>query len=205
MNPKTKIILTTVFGLVWGAAAVFGAHALFKYETRPGQIGHVSSVWPAHSSISLANDRPTLLMFAHPQCPCTRASISELASIVAHTQSKARVLVLFYTPRDSGEDWRNRDTCRSAAQIPGVTVVADVDGAEAERFGAKTSGDTFLFDASGHLLFHGGITASRGHAGDNVGEDSITALISNQTTNQSRTLVFGCSLRQREQTKTCLK
>ena len=28
--------------------------------------------------IKLADDRPTLVMFAHPQCPCTRASVTEL-------------------------------------------------------------------------------------------------------------------------------
>jgi hypothetical protein len=40
----------------------------------------------------------------------------------------------------------------------------------------------------GCLLFSGGITAARRHAGDNAGESAIVALLNNQT------LVFGCSL-----------
>src|SRR4051795_12491971 len=145
MNPKTKIFLTVLLGLAWAGAAVVGGHALLHYENAPGDVGNIPPAWPANSSIQLAPDRPTLVMFAHPQCPCTRASISELASIVAHTQGKARVLVLFYTPRDAADEWRNTDLSRSAAQIPGVAVLSDVDGEEAERFGAETSGHAFLF------------------------------------------------------------
>jgi len=206
MNPKTKIFLTVLSGLAWAGAAVFGVHALLQYENAPGKIGQIPSAWPANSSIQLAADRPTLVMFAHPQCPCTRASISELESIVAHTQGKARVLVLFYTPRDTGDDWRQTDTCRSAARIPGVTVVSDIDGQEAERFGAETSGHAFLFDPNGHFLFSGGITASRGHSGDNTCESSIVSLIGNQSVTLARTFVFGCSFKmQREGDRKCSK
>ncbi|PYK31416.1 MAG: hypothetical protein DME57_03810 [Verrucomicrobia bacterium] len=206
MNPKTKIILTVLLGLAWAGVAVVGGHALLSYENAPGEVGKVPSAWPVNSSIRLATDRPTLVVFAHPQCPCTRASISELASIVAHTQSKARVLVLFYTPRDTGDDWRNTDNCRTAAQIPGVSVLADVDGEEAERFGAETSGHAFLFEPNGRLLFNGGITASRGHAGGNAGESAIVSLIDNQSAGSAQAFVFGCSFKtQREGDRKCLK
>jgi len=58
-----------------------------------------------------------------------------------------------------------------------VTIVTDADGAEANRFGAETSGHTLLFDFGRRLLFSGGITDSRGHTGDNAGESAIVALI----------------------------
>jgi len=204
LNAKLKTSLTVVLGLAWAASAVVGGHVLLKYESQPGKVGLIASAWPANSKIALAKDVPTLIMFAHPQCPCTRASISELASIVAHTRAKARVLVLFYTPRTAGDDWRSTDTCRSAAQIPGVTVLSDIDGVEAEHFGAETSGHTFLFDPDGHLLFNGGITASRGHSGDNAGESAIVSLIDNQSTTRAQTFVFGCSFKtQRDGDRKC--
>jgi hypothetical protein len=113
---------------------------------------------------------------------------------------------LFYTPRDAADEWRNTDLSRSAAQIPGVAVLSDVDGEEAERFGAETSGHAFLFDPNGHLLFNGGITASRGHAGGNAGESSIVSLIDNHSSARAKTLVFGCSFKtQREGDRKCLK
>jgi hypothetical protein len=206
MKTKTKAILTVLLGLAWAGTAVFGGHALLKYENSPGKVGRVSSSWPPHSIVQLANDRPTLVMAAHPQCPCTRASVAELAQLMAHVQGKVRAYVLFYSPRESGADWQNTDLRRTAAQIPGVTVLSDIDGAEAERFGAETSGHTFVFDPSGRLLFNGGITASRGHSGDNAGESAIVSLINDHTSKRSQTFVFGCSLKNptREGVK-CLK
>jgi hypothetical protein len=132
--------------------------------------------------------------------------MAELAQLMAHVQGKVQAYVLFYSPRDSGADWQNTDLRRTAAQIPGVTVLSDVDGAEAQRLGAETSGHTFLFDSSGRLLFNGGITASRGHSGDNAGESAIVSLIDNRTSARTKSFVFGCSLKNpaREGVK-CLK
>jgi hypothetical protein len=131
--------------------------------------------------------------------------MDELAQVVARIQNKARVYVLFYTPSGSGRDWENTDLRHIAEKIPGVTVLSDVDGVEAQRFGAETSGHTFLFDRTGRLLFSGGITASRGHSGDNAGESSIVSLINNGTSGRANTLVFGCLLKDRKKRDPCLK
>jgi hypothetical protein len=87
-------------------------------------------------------------------------------------------------------------------------VLSDVDGAEARRFGAETSGHTFLFDSAGRLLFNGGITESRGHSGDNAGESAIVSLVNDRVSTRAETFVFGCSLAAHAQTGTglpCLK
>jgi hypothetical protein len=131
--------------------------------------------------------------------------MDELAQVIARIQNKARVYVLFYTPSGSGLDWKNTDLRRTAEKIPGVTVLSDADGVEAQRFGAETSGHTFLFDRTGRLLFSGGITASRGHSGDNAGESSIVSLINNGTSGRANTLVFGCLLKDRKKQDPCLK
>ncbi|HEX4639238.1 MAG TPA: hypothetical protein VH170_07115 [Chthoniobacterales bacterium] len=205
MHPKTKITVSLALGIAWAGATVFGAHALLKYENTAGKVSNVTSNWPSNSSIQLAPDRPTLVMFAHPQCPCTRASVNELASIVAHTQAKARVFVLFYTPQSAPADWATTPLHRAVEQINGVTILPDADGIEAQRFGAETSGHAFLFDRDGRLLFNGGITASRGHAGENVGEDSIVSMINQHSASQTRTLVFGCPFHRQKPTSACLK
>jgi hypothetical protein len=171
---------------------------MLQYESTPGNAGSVSKSWPTDSAIHLSHDFPTLVMFAHPQCPCSRASMDELAQLVAHSQKKAQIYVLFYTPKGFGRDWENGDLRRTAEAIPGVTVLSDVDGAEAARFGAETSGHTFVFDRDGRLLFNGGITASRGHSGDNAGERAIVSLINNHAVDRAQTFVFGCALGNRE-------
>ena len=145
-------------------------------------------------------------MIAHPECPCTRASVAELAEVIARAHGKILAYVLFYLPSKGDSAWANTELRRSAAQIPGVTVLSDLDGVEASRFGAETSGHTFVYDAAGRLLFNGGITASRGHSGDNEGESTIVSLANNETGKRSQTFVFGCSIKnQPQEGVTCLK
>ncbi|HZE13934.1 MAG TPA: hypothetical protein VE086_09265, partial [Chthoniobacterales bacterium] len=83
-----KIFVTTLLGATWITALAFGGHALIKYETTPGPVGAVAANWPSVSVVPRQTDKPTLLMFAHPHCPCTRASIGELAQIMAHAVGK---------------------------------------------------------------------------------------------------------------------
>ena len=200
------IFLTVLLAIFWVAAVSFGVRTLINYESAPGRVGSVPVSWPRESKIERAPGVDILVMLAHPHCPCTRASMGELAQIMARVQGKVHAYVLFLKPQDSGADWDDTDLRRSAAQIPSVTVMTDVDGVEARRFGAETSGHTLLFDPDGHQLFNGGITESRGHAGGNAGESAIVSLVTNHTAERRSTFVFGCSLRgaaQKETKKPC--
>jgi hypothetical protein len=189
-----KFFLTACLGVTWIASVAFGLGFLLRYESTPGRVGVVGASWPATSSIQRSGPNPTLVMLAHPHCPCTRASIGELAQIVAETQGKLNAYVLFTKPPGAGADWDDTELRRSAMAIPGVRVLTDNDGSEARRFGAETSGHTLLFDPNGALLFSGGITASRGHAGRNAGETAIIAAVNGERSDRGRTPVFGCSL-----------
>jgi len=205
-QPK-RILATALFAITWIAAVAFGVRVLFQYENTPGHVGTLAPEWPA-AHIERATDRPTLVMLAHPHCPCTASSVGELAQIMARFQGKVAAYVLIVKPKEAGGAWEDTNLRRSAEAIPGVKVVIDPDGMEAGRFGAETSGHTLLFGADGHLLFSGGLTASRGHAGDNAGESAILALLNHQTPAQTRTLVFGCSLINSARTESkaiCLK
>ena len=201
MSSRKNIFTTALLGAAWMAALAFGARVLFKYETTPGRIGSVSASWPSDSIVPRPIDKPTLVMLAHPHCPCSRASVGELAQIMAHAAGKVNAYVLFVKPPDAGADWDDTDLRRSAADIPGVTVLTDENGTEAARFGAETSGHTLVFDRNGALVFSGGITASRGHAGDNAGESAVLAALKQETMLRDRTPVFGCSLTNRNSTE----
>jgi len=192
-TPRKKRAVTALFGTAWVVAVVTGGLILLNYERTPGRVGNVPKSWPEKSVAKLAPDRPTLVMLAHPRCPCSRASVDELAGIMAQVSGKISAYVLFYKPRDSDE-WENTGLQRSATAIPGVTVLPDIDGIEAARFGAETSGHTLLFDPKGHLLFSGGITNSRGHAGDSAGQRAVISLVKRTVPGRFATLVFGCSL-----------
>ena len=202
-----RILATSLFAIIWIATVALGIRVLFHYENTPGRVGALPRAWPA-AQIERASDRPTLVMVAHPHCPCTAASVGELAQIMARLPGGVAAYVLFVKPKGAGRDWEDTDLRHSAEAIPGVKVAFDPDGLEARRFGAETSGHTFLFGVDGHLLFSGGITGSRGHAGDNAGKSALVALFNNETPTRTQTLVFGCSLANRTQTEPttlCLK
>lgn len=205
--PTKRILAAALFAITWIVSVAFGMRVLFRYENTPGRVGALPQVWPA-AHIERAMDRPTLVMIAHPHCPCTAASVGELARIMAHLAGRVETYVVLVRPKGAGAEWEDTELRRNAEAIPGVKVVCDLEGLEAQRFGAETSGHTELFGADGRLLFSGGITASRGHAGDNVGANAIVALVNNQTPARTQTLVFGCSLASRsekEATALCSK
>jgi hypothetical protein len=136
----------------------------------------------------------TLVMFAHPQCPCTRAGLGELQKIVERCGGRVRAHVIFYKPQGASDAWEHSDLWKSAAALPGVEVQCDEHGTEASLFGASTSGFVVLYDEQGQLCYNGGITSERGHSGDNEGESAIIAILNGQPPRLTAMPVFGCSL-----------
>ena len=183
---------------LWLVAVGAGFAVTMKYQSTAGTVGRPPPHWPAGTRIVLNAGRDTLVMFAHPCCPCTRASVEELNRVLAQAPDRVVAQVFFFKPAGTSEDWVKTDLWRSVAAIPGVSVHEDPAGAEAARFGAETSGFVLLFDTHGHILFQGGITGSRGHAGDNAGESAILDLLAGRPAGQGmglkRTPVYGCSL-----------
>jgi len=167
---------------------------VWSYNHKPGTEASAPLRWPAESRVPLTPGRATLVVLAHPKCPCTRATVEELSRIMAHCRGRLHVYVLFASPKGSPEDWNKTDLWNSAANIPGVNVLIDEDGIEANRFGATTSGQVLLYDENGTLKFHGGITESRGHSGDNAGSTAIESLVNRGVADRDKTLVFGCPL-----------
>ena len=180
--------------ILWLFAIGIGLSILWGYENTPGVGAEPPLRWPAASRIQPAPGRATLVMLAHPHCPCTRATIGELALIMAHTQDRLTAYVLFLKPTGFSDDWEKTDLWQSAARIPGVKVMVDDGGAEASRFHSATSGQAILYSAEGGLLFSGGITGSRGHSGDNAGRSAIVSLVNAGAAEEAETLVFGCPL-----------
>jgi len=135
-----------------------------------------------------------LLVFAHPRCPCTRATLAELGKLMTHQQGQVSVTVLFVTPRDPGAGWGPNGLWAAAEAIPGVRARADAGGEEAARFGAATSGQAALYGRDGALRFSGGITGSRGHEGDNPGLSALTEALGPAGGRGTNAPVYGCPL-----------
>ena len=190
---KRRVLLAASI-LCWGLAVCSGLIVMSNYANRPGVGATPPTRWPSASRIERPEGLATLVMLVHPRCPCSRASIEELDRLMVRSRGLVATRVLFLKPSDVSEDWEKTDLWRSAAAIPGVEVMRDDDGVEAARFGAATSGQVILYDRDGRLLFSGGITASRGHAGDNDGRDAIVSLLGGGRGTRHSSPVFGCSL-----------
>jgi len=183
-----------LLGALWLAVVGGGMHRLWRYASDPGAEAAAPAHWPPESRIARAPGRATLVMFAHPHCPCTRASVGELAWLVAHFGPQIDPHVLVLRAPSTPPGWEEGDIGRLAADVPGVHVEVDAGGVEAARFGAKTSGHVLLYDAGGRLLFSGGITGARGHAGDNLGRARVASLLATGTADRADSPVFGCAL-----------
>jgi len=92
------------------------------------------------------------------------------------------------------EKWEIAGLWESVANMPGVKLSVDNDGIEARRFGSSTSGHVMLYNTQGQLVFSGGITAARGHSGENDGRSAIVALLTQGQAATDETPVFGCQL-----------
>jgi len=174
-------------------AAVASSVLMFRllaFSETNAQAGSAPERWPAETSLQRAGgSHPDLLVFIHPYCECTEATLDELSTLIP---SNSAVTFLIYRPHDSG--WKANSLVQRLSAMGSARVVWDEDGREAKRFGARTSGYTMLYGASGELLFRGGVTGSRGHRGDNYGLDDLQAALRSGVPARKAHAVFGCAL-----------
>jgi hypothetical protein len=179
---------------LWLVAAAAGLWILWRYDSPPGVRATAPERWPVSSALARTPGTPTLILLAHPECSCTPASLTELVEVLARASTRLRTYVVFLKREGVANGWEQTSLWKTAALIPGVTLVRDDDGREAQRFGSVTSGQTLLYDGGGALRFNGGITGSRAHAGDTAGRRSLVALLGGERAERTVTSVFGCPL-----------
>lgn len=182
-------------GVLWTLAVGLGMTRLLEYENTPARPAVNAPSWPQASSLVRRRGYLTLVVLAHPRCPCTRATLGELEILAAQTNGLLDIHVVFL--HSDAFDYQS-DLWRAAVRLPGANVIVDSGGKEIGRFGALASGHVLLYDVQGKLVFSGGITSARGHSGANAGRDAIIALARQGRAEVSSTPVFGCGLHDSE-------
>jgi hypothetical protein len=181
--------------LVWSLSVVGGFFWLVNRSFKAGESGTTPVVWPTHDApLRLSPSSKTLVMFVHPKCPCSVASLTELENTLATQRERPSVSIVFYEPAKSDSSWRNTAIMRQAAKIPGAELVWDLEGRIADFFGAKTSGHVVLYDSSGKLKFSGGVTVMRGHVGPCQGQRNLVAAQEGQAAASLSSEVYGCAI-----------
>lgn len=173
--------------------------ALWRYKSIAGAHGSTPASWPVASRLQRRAGTPLLALFAHPRCACTQATLAELRRVLSGPHREVDAVALFAVPADTDASWTDSGAWSAASAISALRVQKDSDGAEAQLFGAATSGHVVLYDGDGHLVFSGGITGARGHEGANAGADRLASLLRGQGAAAGATTpVFGCTLARTE-------
>jgi hypothetical protein len=188
-----------LYGLAagWGVVLAVGLALQASYDARPGDEISAARHWPAASQLSRSANHPTLLIFVHPHCPCTSATLAELRQFLDTSRASADITIVLPQPQQASADFCDEPRARLEAAWPEAQVVVDRRGIETHLFQTTTSGHLLVYDPEGHLRFSGGITIARGHRGDNPGLKSLAAALvscQEQTPTIATFPVFGCAL-----------
>jgi hypothetical protein len=192
-SPAETLFIAMITAL-WLAGAAAGLGILASYATAAPPSAAAPRLWPAQSKIPREPGAVTLVAFLHPRCPCSEATLSELGRVLARTPPGCRITIAFYAPTSRPPEWGRTGLRERAESLAGVRVTDDTDAREAALFGAERSGHVMVFGPDGALRFAGGITASRGHEGDNQGEACVIAALNGSSPAIDSTPTFGCQI-----------
>lgn len=192
MNQR-KLILSFIV-ILWLGIISYGFSVLLDYEFKVNSKSTAIKSWPDNSQLKQDPRLDTLLIFVHPHCPCSRASMAELDRLLTSFHQKLHTIVIFSKPAGKDDTWLKSDLWTKAQSLPGATIYVDDENKEAKLFMTNTSGEILLFKNNGTLVYHGGITSSRGHEGDSHGKALISNYLKTGHVPGEEGQAFGCSL-----------
>jgi hypothetical protein len=169
--------------VLWGVALATGFHKAMGWEFQPGQ-----AALPAHIHAK-PDERPLLIVVLHSQCPCSLATIENLTTLSVDQRHRLRIRFVF-----TGPDMETSPAAKKASSFAEAEKEFLSEAEVVGRYGARTSGQAFLYDVHGHLVFSGGLTEARGVAGRvSDGMSAIVDTLAGRSCLVSAP-VYGCAL-----------
>lgn len=179
----------------WLLIVVVGMIFLIDYAVKPGHTIPPPERWPSESRLHPDTSKRNLIVFLHPKCPCSHATLAQLSNVKsAPDRHELTVQFVVYCPENEPATWAETSLVEKAKKLSETTPFIDFGGFEIGKFGAQTSGHTMLFDQSGRLLFSGGVTVRRNHEGTNKASDALATAIRGTNDLVASYPVFGCPL-----------
>src|SRR5687767_4000546 len=78
-RPVPRALLIAI--AAWAVLTSAGILWIWDYKTTPGSASAPPASWPR--AVDLPRSGPTLVVTLHPLCPCSEATVSELARLMA--------------------------------------------------------------------------------------------------------------------------
>lgn len=171
-----------------------GMAQLLSYSHQPGEVGSsIPETFPADLQIG-TEEQAKVVLFYHPKCPCTQATVRCLERLAASFASQPRIIAYAYVPSKEAESWVESATTGKLRTLGNVTVIADRDAEVCRRFDVSTSGHVLVYNKNGELKFSGGITPSRGHEGDCASGTAFLATVNGNSDAKESCPVYGCAI-----------
>ena len=109
MHRRKQTMALAVAAAVWLAGIAGGYQAMWRFQRKAGDAGVAPKMWPPDSRLQPSAEGATLVLFAHPRCPCTRASITELRELLGSRLGRIRkTYVLVLKPSGFPNGWELR-------------------------------------------------------------------------------------------------
>lgn len=177
----------------WWALTAYSLPASPRVELEP------PSRWPEDSGIAAPAEGNVLLIFVHPRCPCTQATIAELAKLRCHLLRRGAgrwpsTYIVATIPQTRESSWTDSPLLRRAVHELDGTLVLDENGLRSKRFGATHSGTVLLYNDQKIRRYAGGVTIARGHEGDNRGLQSLQSILLGENVQPVSLPALGCRL-----------
>ena len=183
-----------IFFSVWILMLLGGISLLTWYSNKAGATGNPPESLSATVPVTDRTKPYQLLMFVHPRCSCTHASIRELKRLLTHCSESVSCTFFSFLPSGETEEWAQSGILKSINDLPDVKVLDDINGEWATAFGVRTSGHILLYDSEQKLRFSGGITISRGHEGTSRANSILAGLITDRVQSSHSYPTFGCPI-----------
>lgn len=186
MTISTSLIFAislSIIGLVSGT---------FMRRSRTSQSKSVNSA--PRRLRSRKRNIPNLILFVHPRCPDTMATVRQLRNTLFNNKKQVSVRMVVLCPRGCSDSWYETPLLEEANRIPGLEIVLDYGGVLTKKYGVISSGTMLVYDQKSLLTFQGGITPASGHEGKCPGQRSLEQSLAGQLPDARQTLVFGCQL-----------
>jgi peroxiredoxin len=143
---------------------------------------------------SFQGSKAVVLMFIATQCPVSNAYNERMAALAKDYQPKGVAIVGINANRQE-----TTAEIASHASQHGLTfpILKDVDNVRADQFGAQVTPETYVFDTSWKLRYHGRIDDNQ--RGDNIQSqdlrNALDAVLAGKDVPVKETKAFGCTIK----------
>jgi peroxiredoxin len=138
--------------------------------------------------------KAVVLMFIATECPVSNAYNDRMAALAKDYSAKGVAIVGINANRAEDTSRIAEHAKQHGLEFP---ILKDVDNLQADRFGAQVTPETFVFDNSWTLRYHGRIDDNQ--KGDNIQSqdlrNALEAVLAGKEIAVKETKAFGCTIK----------